>query len=81
MKLPQALAVAVAFLLILVEDARAYLDPGTGSFIFQTLVAMMVGAAFTVKMYWQRLKGIFGRKSATSADVVSEPEKDAGDPT
>lgn len=36
--------------------AYAYLDPGSGSYIFQVLIAMLLGAIFTLKAYWQRLK-------------------------
>jgi len=36
--------------------AYAYLDPGTGSYVFQVLLAMLLGAFFTIKAYWQRLK-------------------------
>jgi hypothetical protein len=57
-------ALVIAVQLILVVEAQAYLDPGTGSFIFQTIVAMVVGAAFTLKLYWQRVKGFFLRKPA-----------------
>lgn len=56
------LALATALQLILVRDASAYLDPGTGSFIFQTVVAMVLGAAFTVRHYWARVKSVFGSK-------------------
>lgn len=42
----------------------AYLDPGTGSFIFQLFISAVVGAAFVVKSYWLRLKSWFtGNKS------------------
>lgn len=36
--------------------AYAYLDPGTGSYMFQVLLAMLLGAIFTLKAYWQRIK-------------------------
>jgi len=35
--------------------AYAYLDPGTGSMILQTVVAGVLGATFAIKMYWQRI--------------------------
>jgi hypothetical protein len=62
-----ALLLATVLQLWFVDDARAYLDPGTGSFIFQTVVAMLVGAGFTVKTYWHRIKLMFGGKSTTEA--------------
>jgi flagellar biosynthesis protein FliQ len=44
----------------LLQNAFAYLDPGTGSYIFQVLVATFIGALFTIKMYWQKIKNFFG---------------------
>lgn len=53
-------------------SAHAYLDPGTGSFVIQAVVASFLGIAFTVKTYWQQLKlkfgQCFGRKNEDSAD-------------
>ena len=45
--------------------AFAYLDPGAGSFVLQMLIAGIMGAMFTIKLYWYRLKsfiaGLFGK--------------------
>ena len=68
MKVGQIVLLAFVFQLALVADAHAYLDPGTGSFIFQTIIAMVVGSAFALKTYWQRIKAMFGRKSATPTE-------------
>lgn len=38
-----------------------YLDPGSGSYIFQVIIAALVGAAFLIKVYWGRLKVFFSR--------------------
>ena len=37
----------------------AYLDPGTGSYIFQLIIGGFVGALFLVKVYWDRIKSLF----------------------
>jgi len=39
----------------------AYLDPGTGSYILQLLVAGLVGGAFVIKMFWSRIQSFFRR--------------------
>ena len=44
---------------ILAPPAHAYLDPGTGSYIFQLLLAGLVGLAFVIKVFWGRIKGFF----------------------
>lgn len=54
-----AVAVGVLALLVMPTDAHAYLDPGTGSLIIQGLLAALFGAAFTIKLYWGRLKAWF----------------------
>ncbi len=47
----------------------AYIDPGTGSFLVQALVAAVAGIAVTLKMYWSKIKGFFGGATvATEGD-------------
>jgi len=36
--------------------AHAYLDPGTGSYLFQIMLASLIGAAFAIKTYWIKIK-------------------------
>jgi hypothetical protein len=59
-----ALALAA---IALVNVARAYLDPGTGSYIWQLLVGGLLGGLFAAGVFWRRtlvfLKRLFsGRK-------------------
>lgn len=42
--------------------AYAYLDPGTGSYIFQLLIAGLAGSLFLVKIYWKRIAAFFTKK-------------------
>jgi multisubunit Na+/H+ antiporter MnhC subunit len=42
-------------------DAHAYLDPGTGSFIIQAVVAGVATTLFLLKLYYSRLKAAFKR--------------------
>lgn len=37
-------------------SAHAYLDPGTGSYLFQIMLASLIGAAFAIKTYWIKIK-------------------------
>lgn len=39
-----------------------YLDPGSGSLIFQAVVAGFMAATLTLKMYWRKLRGLFHRQ-------------------
>lgn len=48
--------------------AHAYIDPGTGNFIIQMLVAGIAGSLFLLKTYWQKLKNwITGRGTDDTA--------------
>ena len=49
------------FLILLPARSYAYIDPGTGSFVVQMLIAAVLGAFFALKMYWQRLRTFFSK--------------------
>jgi hypothetical protein len=51
------------------DKNAAYLDPGSGSFIFQLIIASLVGGAFIVKTYWKRITGYFQK-------LISKKPKD-----
>ena len=51
----------IAVMLAAATDAYAYIDPGTGSYILQIVLASLLGAAFAIKLYWNRLKSLFAR--------------------
>ena len=56
------------------QVAHAYVDPGTGSYVIQILIAALAGAAFAVKIYWGRIKGIFSRSSSDGQDTESDEQ-------
>jgi hypothetical protein len=47
---------ATLAVLVCCGNAYAYIDPGTGSYIFQIVIASLVGAAFTLKLFWKRFR-------------------------
>ncbi len=49
----------IVLLLLPARDAYAYLDPGTGSFLLQAVIAVVMGALLTLKLYWYRLRSFF----------------------
>ena len=55
-----------------------YVDPGSGSFILQALVAMLAGAAVALKAYWGKLRGLFGASPGRD-DEEATPPNGAGD--
>ena len=45
-------------LFVLTTNAYSYLDPGTGSYVFQVLLAAVVGSLLTIKMFWKKIKDL-----------------------
>jgi hypothetical protein len=54
---------AIAFLdfdcMVCVHRICAYLDPGTGSFIIQILIAGLLGSLFAIKIFFNTIKDFF----------------------
>jgi hypothetical protein len=64
----------LCFILILLafvfpRDVHAYLDPGTGSLVFQTVVAALAAAAYGLRTYWSRLRILFGGRDSGTESV------------
>ncbi|MBC8459031.1 MAG: hypothetical protein H8D67_13640 [Deltaproteobacteria bacterium] len=47
--------------LILVKNAYAYIDPGTGSMIIQAVIAAIAVASVSIGIFWRRLRAFFER--------------------
>lgn len=45
-------------MLISARPAQAYLDPGTGSYIVQIIVASLLGVGLFIKTFWMSIKSI-----------------------
>jgi hypothetical protein len=43
----------------LVSDSYAYLDPGTGSYVLQMVIAGIVSGLFAIKMFWRKIVEFF----------------------
>ncbi len=52
------LALLVLVLVLCPRDAWAYIDPGTGSVIYQTLLVILLGAGFLFRKTWSKLLSI-----------------------
>jgi len=64
--------ITVVALILLPTPALAYIDPGTGSFVIQGIIAAVVGAGLAVKMFWHRIKSVFTGKPASEDDDLDE---------
>ena len=49
-------------------SAHAYIDPGTGSFVIQGIIAAVVGASFAIKVFWHRIVSALTGKSPAEDD-------------
>jgi hypothetical protein len=57
---------------------RMYLDPGSGSFLLQILIATIAGAGIFLATYWRKAKSffvrIFGKKQDSQTEKKSKDE-------
>lgn len=67
--LSHASVVLLLLVVVLPRDVQAYLDPGTGSLVFQAIVAGLAAAAYGLRSYWTRIRSFFSR---TDADKSSD---------
>lgn len=44
-----------------VASKLAYLDPGSGSYLIQLLIAALLGGAFVIKAFWRQIVAFFAR--------------------
>ena len=49
----------LSFLILAAQDTYAYIAPGTGSYLLPLMLAGLLGLAFTMKIYWQKIKMFF----------------------
>jgi len=54
------------------KNPPLYLDPGSGSYIFQLIIAALVGGAFVVKIYWGKISGFFRKIFNRGTDDTEE---------
>lgn len=54
--MPTLIMLGVLLSLIPTSSALAYIDPGTGSYMLQILLAFFLGALFALKMFWKNVK-------------------------
>ena len=62
----------ILLLLLFYENAYAYLDAGTGSYLIQILVAFFVGGVFAVKLSWGYIKTFFQKHFSKKEEETEE---------
>jgi hypothetical protein len=53
---------------MVISEIILYIDPGTGSIIFQAIVAGLAGVALFIKFGWRRVLRFFGIKKSDKKD-------------
>jgi len=62
-RIKMVIVVGILFLLFS-RNAYAYLDPGSGSIIFQILIGFLAATLFTLKLYWNKFIVLFKGKGS-----------------
>lgn len=52
----------LAFSLLVVSPAAAYIDPGSGSLVFQAVIAAAVAIPVAIASFWGRITNFFSRR-------------------
>jgi hypothetical protein len=67
------LGVLACFTGLAPTNAYAYLDPGTGTFALQGLIAGIAGGVLGLRAYWRRIGKLFRRAKAASEAWPEQP--------
>jgi hypothetical protein len=62
----------IASLYSVLGTENAYLDPGSGSFILQLILASLLGGLLLLKTYWKKISNFFRGKSPNGNDDEDE---------
>ena len=61
----------ILLLLLLVTNAEAYLDPGTGSMLLQVILGGVAAIGVALKLYWHKLRAALGFRKKEEAEDES----------
>lgn len=68
MKLAPSSSLAGALLVAASQPAWAYIDPGTGSMLVQSLLAIIAIALAAGRSGWEKVKSLFSRRRDDAPD-------------
>jgi hypothetical protein len=55
-----------------------YIDPGSGSYLIQAIIAAVLGAVFYFKGIWYRVKAFFSRSANAKKNNTSNNDRKNG---
>jgi hypothetical protein len=56
-----------------------YIDPGTGSVLFQIIIAGLLGAGVFIKIFWKKIISLFSKKDASGASTSESSSESEGE--
>jgi len=68
--------ICLMLLVVFPSKAYAYLDPGSGSYILQLILAGLLAASFTLKTFWKRVWIRIRALLANKKDTDEKPGSD-----
>ena len=72
--LANSVVLVLLLLLASTHAAYAYVDPGTGSYVYQMIIAALVGVGFAVKIYWGKIKSFFSNPSSEGQETGDDSD-------
>ena len=73
------LFLALFGVLLLLREAHAYLDPGTGSMFLQLLIGSIAAGLIMIRVYWERVKSFLSRFSKLRLSEDNSPDDESID--
>jgi hypothetical protein len=70
------IAVAAGISFLPSRPVYAYLDPGTGSFLLQILLAGFLGLVFTLRLFRDKIAAVFRRLLVHQPDTTTSADAD-----
>ena len=72
------IAMAVLGCTVIAVPSHAYLDPGTGSIILQSLLAGVAVAIGLLRLYWYRFKAFMSGPTGKGGESETKDEQEIG---
>lgn len=58
-----------------IRGQQAYLDPGSGSYLLQLLIAGLFGGLFVIRASWDRIRNFFRRRPTEEEEAATDDEQ------
>jgi hypothetical protein len=58
----------IVFSFLILPTANAYVDPASGSYVFQVLIGVFVGIGLGLKLFWRKIVSIFTRSGSKKVE-------------